>query len=326
LNSAVPNQRWRRRGTCFRPAGETINTREYEVAPLTSDRVAKDFVHQHHYSGSYPAARFHYGLYKGDQLCGVAVFSHPTNDRVITSIFPGNALDGVELGRFVLLDCVPANGETFFLGQCFRHLKTQDLRGVVSFSDPVPRTDAKGAVVFRGHIGGIYQAFNGKYLGRSTPRTLSILPDGTVFNARTIQKIRAGERGWQYAAAILQKHGATPWPGKRQAWLAMLLDAEINQAPEPWREPSLRMATGQKSPGRRRTPLPKTIGRIRSRLDWNYRRGPQSSHGWDIAQSREPNPFSFCERTLIRHRRVTPRNQNVSDPSRNARNTPSSAH
>ncbi len=35
-----------------------------------------------------------------------------------------------ELGRFVLLDSVPANGESFFLGQCFTLLRREGLAGV----------------------------------------------------------------------------------------------------------------------------------------------------------------------------------------------------
>jgi len=46
---------------------------------------------------------------------------------------------GVELGRSVLLDSVPGNGETWFLARCFEQMRKSDLIGVVTFSDPVPR-------------------------------------------------------------------------------------------------------------------------------------------------------------------------------------------
>jgi len=51
-----------------------------------------------------------------------------------------------------------------------------------------------------------------------------LLPDGTVLNDRAIQKIRAGERGWQYAAALLENFGAAP-PSveERTEWLASWL-------------------------------------------------------------------------------------------------------
>ncbi len=74
-------QRWRERRDSYRPAGEPINTRCYEVAPIVTDREAKGFVLGHHYSGSYPAARYRFGLYRGAELVGVAVFSVPANAR-----------------------------------------------------------------------------------------------------------------------------------------------------------------------------------------------------------------------------------------------------
>jgi hypothetical protein len=198
--------------------------RDYEAAPL-DETAAKAFVLGHHYSGSYPAARFRFGLYRRGQLAGVAVFSHPCRDDVLTNVFPGEALESVDLGRFVLLDEVPGNGETWFLARCFEGLRREELRGVVSFSDPVPRANAEGVVVFPGHIGTIYQAHNGVYLGRSTPRTLRLLPSGHVFSARAQQKIRGRERGWEYAVAQLVRAGA-PEPGDDLArWLKGALQA-----------------------------------------------------------------------------------------------------
>src|SRR5438876_508863 len=93
-------QRWREGADCYRPPDEPIRTADYEVADLPDDAVAKGFVLEHHYSGSYPAARWRFGLCHRGALHGVAVFSHPCNDRVLTNIFPGRATDSVELGRF----------------------------------------------------------------------------------------------------------------------------------------------------------------------------------------------------------------------------------
>lgn len=214
------NQRWRYGRDSYRRPDEPINPMYYDVDELRDDGTAKRFVEQHHYSGSYPAARFRFGLYNHGQLVGVSVFSHPVRAEVLTSVFPGQPTDSVELGRFVLLDEVPGNGETWFLARCFERLRRRELRGVVSFSDPVPRSTAEGRVMFAGHIGTIYQAHNAAYLGRATARTLHLLPDGTVFSARAQQKIRAGERGWRYAAAILENFGAAVCPDEnRTAWL-----------------------------------------------------------------------------------------------------------
>jgi hypothetical protein len=201
-------QRWRERRDLYRPAGETIVTAHYEVAPIP-ERDAKAFVVQHHYSSTMPAARFCFGLFS-PLLVGVAVFSHPSNDRVLTSVLPGAAIESVELGRLVLLDAVPANAESFFVARCFEMLRKESLVGVVSFSDPVARTTLAGSTIFRGHAGTVYQALNAVFTGRGTARTLRLLPDGSVFSARAAQKVRAGERGMTYAAAQLVRACAPP--------------------------------------------------------------------------------------------------------------------
>jgi hypothetical protein len=217
-------QRWRERRDSYRPVGEPIRTADYDVEPIP-ESLAKMFVKRHHYAGSYPAARFRYGLIRRGELVGASVFSHPCRDEVLTRWFPGDALASTELGRFVLLDNVPANGETWFLGRAFELLRREGLVGVLAFSDPVARTTSIGAVVKPGHIGTIYQAHNGRHLGRSKRRTLLLLPDGTVFSERSETKIRARHRGWRYAAAQLIAHGAAELgeADDSRAWLDLWL-------------------------------------------------------------------------------------------------------
>src|SRR5262245_59840194 len=136
-------QRWRARRASYRPAGEPIDAHAYEVACIADDTTAKRYVLEHHYSASYPAARFRVGLYRRAQLVGVAVFSHPCNDQVL-AVLPTERLEAVELGRFVLDQDVPANGETWFLAAAFALLRHEGIRGVVSFSDPMPRARLDG--------------------------------------------------------------------------------------------------------------------------------------------------------------------------------------
>jgi hypothetical protein len=219
----IVNQRWRHGRASYRPAGETIVTSEYAVERLP-EGTARAFVIGHHYSSSYPAARERFGLFRGSELVGVAVFSHPCSDRVLTNVFPDvPTTETVELGRFVLLDEVPGNGETWFLGQVFRDLRRNGYAGVVSFSDPIARTSAAGAVVFPGHIGTIYQAHNAAYLGRTVPRSIRLLPDGTMLSARSIQKIRGAEKGWRGVVDTLLEHGAPTFSGERREWLTVAL-------------------------------------------------------------------------------------------------------
>lgn len=203
------NQRWREQRSSSRPAGEPIRTQDYDVAPIADDRTAKDFVLTHHYSGTYPAARERFGLYRHGELVGVAVFSQPSNNATL-AIFPGEPTQSYELGRFVLLDDVPGNGETWFLARCFEHLRELGALGVVSFSDPYPRATQDGRRVFPGHVGTIYQASNATYMGRARAEKLLLLPDATTLHRRTLSKIVKGEKGARYATEKLVAHGASP--------------------------------------------------------------------------------------------------------------------
>jgi len=143
-------------------------------------------------------------------LVGIAVFSVPCNDLALTKVFPCDPLEATELGRFVLLDSVPGNGETWFLARCFELLRRKGIRGAISFSDDQPRTTINGETIFAGHVGTIYQAFNGVYLGRGTARTLKLMPDGSVLSDRAIAKLNARHRGWRAVAALLTRLGAVP--------------------------------------------------------------------------------------------------------------------
>ena len=217
------NQRWCDGRASYRPPTEPIKTAEYDVAEIPDDTTAREFIMQHHYAHSYPSARFRVGLFRHGELAGVAVFSHPCSNAVLTNVFEAPVLTTVELGRFVLLDSVAGNGETWFLARSFDILRKQhSIVGVVSFSDPLQRRTASGEVVHMGHFGTIYQAHNGIYLGRGAARSLHLLPDGRVFSERAAQKIRNSERGWKYAAAQLEAFGATTVPvdpSERTEWL-----------------------------------------------------------------------------------------------------------
>jgi hypothetical protein len=201
-------QRHRERVVRWRPARELVDLSGMDVVRIDRD-VARAFVERHHYERSYPAGRFRFGLFERGELVGVAVFSQPVND-LSTACLPGEPIERVELGRFVLLDRVGANAETWLLGQCFDALRREGITGVVSFSDPVPRLSCGGAVVMPGHVGTIYQAHNAVYLGRSKAERRRVLPDGTIAHNRTLAKIRKRDRGWRAAVDDLVAHGSRP--------------------------------------------------------------------------------------------------------------------
>lgn len=201
-------QRWRDRRSAMRIAPELFDPAAFTVDVL-DEKPAKAFVERHHYSGSYPAARVRAGLFRGRHLVGVAVFAEPAQQATVAKYAPG-ASDGVVLGRFVLLDEVEANAETWFLARAFRVLRTErpGLGAVVSYSDPHPRHALDGRVVLAGHIGTIYQAHNARYLGRSSRETQHLDRDGRVVSRRSLSKIRNDERGAAYAYAQLLAAGA----------------------------------------------------------------------------------------------------------------------
>lgn len=202
------NQRWRN-GRSYMVPDDLIDTSRYEVVELRDDNTPKRFVEEHHYSRSYPAARIRFGLYeiKRAILEGVAVFSHPPSEDVLAKL-PCERMAGIELGRFILLDSVKGNGESWFLGQCFEGLRKKGIECLLSHSDPLPRRTQSGEIVMPGHIGRIYQATNAIYAGRSRAHKLCMLPDGTVFSERSISKIRSAERGWERDVQVLVGAGA----------------------------------------------------------------------------------------------------------------------
>lgn len=130
----------------------------------------------------------------------------------------------------MLLDDVPANAETWAQGRAFRLAAARGIRGVVAHSDPEPRTrlTADGPeTIFPGHYGTIYQAKGMDYLGKTRPRRLTMLPDGSVLHDRAMSKVRNDERGRGGVERRLVALGARPRdPGEPgRAWLEEALHA-----------------------------------------------------------------------------------------------------
>lgn len=199
----------------YRPAGEPFDPSRCDVRPI-DEAQAKAFVIEHHYSGTYPAARFRAGVFlKGrftrERLAGVAVFSVPMNQRVIPAYFQGlQPREGLELGRLVLLDELEANAESWSIARMRKLLAKSlpEVKGIVAYCDPMERRDEHGNLTKRGHIGSVYAASNAAYRGRSSPRTLWMAPNGATFADRMLSKVRGGESGERYAYERLAANGA----------------------------------------------------------------------------------------------------------------------
>ena len=122
---------------------------------------------------------------------------------------PGAACD---LGRFVLLDDVAGNGESFFLSRALQLLRRErpSILSVISYADPIRRIDEDGRMFLPGHVGTLYAVMGSRYVGRSSPRIDLMLPSGRPVSPRALFKIRNAEMGQRYATDALVQDGARP--------------------------------------------------------------------------------------------------------------------
>lgn len=230
LDLLTTSLRWRDRRATWRPRREAFNPANFQVEPLPGTNAARAFIGTHHYSGSFPAALTCYALLERtgahrQEIAGVAVFSVPIQPRAAAAYGAG-PLSFCDLGRFVLLDHVGSNAETWFLARALRLLAadrqtpdgTPAFPLVIAYSDPVPRTNSTGGIRFAGHFGGIYRDSAALYLGRTRPRRLWLSTEGTVVSERALSKLRTGDRGAAYAYGMLRALGAPKrHPGERDA-------------------------------------------------------------------------------------------------------------
>lgn len=218
------SQRWRERRSLFAADRETVDPRRYVVEAI-EHQAARAFVAEHHYLASWPAAQLAVGLFEADgqvreRLVGVAVFAVPAMPALIPRHAGlSNAAMGSTLARFVLLDQVPQNGETFFLARAVRVLRREKpaVEAVISYADPAA-----------GHVGQVYAALSGAYRGRTPPRAemrLGAMP----IPGRTLSKIRLGERGAGAAIDRLVALGAPrPTAGEDgTTWIARLVRERV---------------------------------------------------------------------------------------------------
>jgi hypothetical protein len=230
--SPTGEQRWQH------PRYSVFDRTRYGVQAINA-KPAREFVVTHHYSQSWCAPKFCYGLFDlagpEPRLVGVAVLSIPVKAVAVKS-FPNLVpfYEAVELGRLVLLDEVAANGESFFLAEVFRLAAAKGIRGIVSFADPVRRTTLDDRVIFGGHIGEVYGLAMGSQDGRSgfgytgrTDRSIkTLMPDGRILNEQARSKITGLRQGWQYGVRFLAEYGARdldPAQDDPREWLAEAL-------------------------------------------------------------------------------------------------------
>jgi hypothetical protein len=218
LDLTTTSLRWLNRRSSWRPLREPFDPTCFAVEPLPRVAEARRFIEAHHYSRSFPVALACYGLFERlspfqSDLAGVAVFSVPIQPRAGAAYGAGDAAF-CDLGRFLLLDRIGSNAETWFLARALRQLQVERPSAdggpslVIAYSDPMPRTDRAGQVHFNGHFGGIYRDSSALYLGRTRARRLWLADDGTVISDRALSKLRNDETGAGYAYETIVRYGA----------------------------------------------------------------------------------------------------------------------
>lgn len=153
----------------------------------------KTFVKEHHYSHGIHNGPMCYGLYRGDEVVGVCAFATPCSENVCASVFGIDHKRSVtELHRFVLLDEMPKNSESWFIVRALKALKIDRpyYNAVLSFADST-----------QGHAGTIYQATNAVYTGMSGKSTFYLDSSGRLRHPRqngvNITPDVAALKGWR---------------------------------------------------------------------------------------------------------------------------------
>ncbi|MFJ3946115.1 Mom family adenine methylcarbamoylation protein [Streptomyces griseoaurantiacus] len=221
-----------------------FDRRRYEVVEL-AEAPAREYIQANHYLSGWPPAVHRFGLVDlqaagggdgqvvdGHLLVGVVVLGVPMSRLALTRVFPSLEpySEALEMSRVCLSPSVASNGESFAVAAALRLAAGHGVRGVVTYADPVARLrtlpDGRTAGSPHGHLGVIYQALSATYTGRSSARTVTVLPDGQVLPARSIAKFVAGDRGADGFERRIRALGATARPAgaDRRTWLRTALE------------------------------------------------------------------------------------------------------
>jgi hypothetical protein len=172
-----------------------------------SRRAAEYAVMHWHYSRKMPASKSNYiGVWEDGRFIGALIFGQGATPQ-LGKPYGLKIQEICELLRVALTDHRTPVSKIMSIATKFIRNKNPKLRMVVSFADPR-----------QNHHGGIYQAANWKYLGRSADAMFYKLLDGTIhhprlfsgrgFNGRPPQKLPKG--------AVLVK-----MPGKHRYAIAL---------------------------------------------------------------------------------------------------------
>lgn len=149
--------------------------------------AAKYACENYHYSGTIPRAGLvKIGVWEGGEFKGVIIYSRRASPNLMDP-YGIESTEGCELTRVALRD--HEHEVTKMLSKSRKLLQEENpnLRLVVSFADPK-----------EGHLGGIYQADNWFYLGKTNPSRRYKAPDGKLYHPRNISKDGIVKYGDEY--------------------------------------------------------------------------------------------------------------------------------
>jgi len=162
----------------------------------TSRSEAREFIIDHHYTGSCGYALMSWGLYHKDKLVGAMGFHTPISENVRKGIWKNEYEDEyknymTELHRLVTLDECPKNTESWFISRVLDKFKDYKpkYKVVISLADAT-----------EGHKGTVYQACSAKYYGTTDKKKFYKDDDGVLHPPRSggenITLADAKNRGW----------------------------------------------------------------------------------------------------------------------------------
>lgn len=218
-----------------------------------SHAAAKYACENWHYSKSVPVPPLvKVGVWENGKYIGVVIFSRGATPSLLRP-FDLRQDEGCELTRVALTKHVTPVSRIIRLAVRFLKKKSPGLRLIVSFADPA-----------ESHHGGIYQAGNWVYSGKSSPSTEFIDKSGKRWHARMVKK-----QGWTTVNGVVRKTltpdecTAIKKPGKHR--YLMPLDDEMRAKILPLAQPypkrpkqettgTTGTSAGQNRPGRSNNP------------------------------------------------------------------------
>ena len=130
---------------------------KYKIKEI-GNKEARDIVINNHYLHRARPATNSFGLFEGDELIGVILYSSPASPNVCRGICGEEEIKNVlELSRLWIKDDSMKNAESFLIANTIKLLK-HDI--IISYSEPE-----------HNHRGIVYQASNFIYVGLSAIRT-----------------------------------------------------------------------------------------------------------------------------------------------------------